>query len=108
MMAVMLVGRFVYLAASEHTIKDTLSAVTSHPAVSSIGIDFLLSVVSLLTWTYTGVPSNEGESNIGRALVESCSSRSERRLVECDLESGVKRHELEKVLLPLLILGTWQ
>lgn len=49
--ALLLVGRQVYTAYGTHSIRDIGSALVSHPAVSALGFDFILSMVSFSVWT---------------------------------------------------------
>ena len=42
-----------YLALQEHTLAEVAWALWSHPAVSSLGVDFILSALSLVVWLRT-------------------------------------------------------
>ncbi|EMC91294.1 hypothetical protein BAUCODRAFT_152568 [Baudoinia panamericana UAMH 10762] len=54
-----LLTRQVYLASRSHTMTEIAKAVISHPAVSSLGFDFVLSALSLSIWI--ALTTREGE-----------------------------------------------
>lgn len=56
-MATLVVGRQLLIALSEQTLGQVLEALTSHPAVSSLGVDFVLSGLSLFVWRNISISS---------------------------------------------------
>ncbi|KAK3677684.1 hypothetical protein LTR78_002534 [Recurvomyces mirabilis] len=57
-LGVILTARQAYSALQSYTPSEIIAALLGHPAVSSLGIDFLLSAFSCLTWMGVELPND--------------------------------------------------